>query len=69
MINLQAQFYKTFARPVAKVLLTAVLTYQILYWGWVKLDTEEVRGEKAGERTSKGLLEAEQGGQQRWSAG
>jgi hypothetical protein len=44
----QAQFYKTFTRPVAKVLLMAVLTYQLVYWGWMKLETDEVRAETDG---------------------
>ncbi|TDZ22465.1 hypothetical protein Cob_v004610 [Colletotrichum orbiculare MAFF 240422] len=39
-------FYKTFTRPVLKVLLMATLTYQILYWGWIKLEQDEIRAEK-----------------------
>ena len=45
----QSEFYKTFTRPVAKVLLIAVLTYQIVYWSWVKLETDEIRAETDGE--------------------
>ncbi|GAB0138288.1 hypothetical protein EsDP_00006525 [Epichloe bromicola] len=37
----QSQFYKTFARPIAKTLVIAVFTYQFFYWGWVKLETDE----------------------------
>jgi hypothetical protein len=48
LVLLQAQFYKTFTRPIAKVLLTATLTYQFLYWAWVKLETDEIRAETDG---------------------
>ncbi|KJZ75559.1 hypothetical protein HIM_05022 [Hirsutella minnesotensis 3608] len=41
----QTQFYKTFTRPVAKVLLLAVFTYQVVYWSWVKLEADEARVE------------------------
>jgi hypothetical protein len=46
----QRDFYKTFTRPVAKVLLTAVFTYQLVYWAWVKLETDEIRAETDGTR-------------------
>ncbi|KAL2046048.1 hypothetical protein N7G274_001495 [Stereocaulon virgatum] len=36
-------FYKSFGRPIAKVFLGAVFTYQVVYWTWVKLETEEIR--------------------------
>ncbi|KAG5970575.1 hypothetical protein E4U55_001611 [Claviceps digitariae] len=36
-----SQFYKTFTRPVAKVLVLAVFTYQFIYWGWSKLEADE----------------------------
>ncbi|OAQ63502.1 hypothetical protein VFPPC_14664 [Pochonia chlamydosporia 170] len=36
-----SQFYKTFTRPIAKVLVVAVFTYQFVYWGWVKLEADE----------------------------
>ncbi|KAJ0308256.1 uncharacterized protein N0V96_003818 [Colletotrichum fioriniae] len=42
-------FYKTFTRPVLKVLLMATLTYQIAYWTWTKLEQDEIRGEKSKE--------------------
>ncbi|KAK0392215.1 hypothetical protein NLU13_1712 [Sarocladium strictum] len=48
-----AQFYKTFTRPVAKVLLMAVLTYQVVYYGWTRLETDELRAE--ADETLKGL--------------
>ncbi|EQK98077.1 hypothetical protein OCS_06210 [Ophiocordyceps sinensis CO18] len=42
---MQTQFYKTFTRPVAKVTLLAVFTYQVVYWAWAKLEADEVRVE------------------------
>ncbi|CEJ94511.1 hypothetical protein VHEMI10035 [[Torrubiella] hemipterigena] len=43
--NPTTQFYKTFTRPVAKVLLVAVFTYQVCYWSWVKLEADEMKRE------------------------
>lgn len=40
--------YKTFTGAFAKVFLGAVLTYQIIYWTWLKLETDESRLEKNG---------------------
>ncbi|KAL3957867.1 hypothetical protein ACCO45_008445 [Purpureocillium lilacinum] len=31
-----SQFYKMFTRPIAKVLLLAVFTYQVVYWSWMR---------------------------------
>lgn len=42
----QANFYKVFARPIAKVLLMATFTYQLSYWLWVKLEKDEMKAEK-----------------------
>ncbi|KAI1864832.1 uncharacterized protein JN550_008652 [Neoarthrinium moseri] len=42
-----ASFYKTFGRPIFKVALLAIFTYQLAYYGWVKLETDEVKGEAA----------------------
>ncbi|PMD34593.1 hypothetical protein L207DRAFT_516750 [Hyaloscypha variabilis F] len=42
-------FYKTFTRPVAKVLLMATFTYQLAYWGWVKLEKDEIKRSKNAE--------------------
>lgn len=39
-------FYKSFGRPIAKVFLGAVFTYQLAYWLWVKLETDEVKKKK-----------------------
>lgn len=43
MLSWQIGFYKTFTRPIAKVLLMATFTYQLAYWAWVKLETDEVK--------------------------
>ncbi|EOO02940.1 hypothetical protein UCRPA7_1508 [Phaeoacremonium minimum UCRPA7] len=52
----KTNFYKTFTRPVAKVLLMAIFTYQLAYWGWVKLEQDEIRDQREKEITG---LEAE----------
>ncbi|KAL2178909.1 uncharacterized protein P884DRAFT_257002 [Thermothelomyces heterothallicus CBS 202.75] len=36
-------FYKTFTRPVAKCALLAVFVYQLVYFGWSKLEVEEIK--------------------------
>ncbi|KAF7944954.1 uncharacterized protein EAE97_005587 [Botrytis byssoidea] len=49
-------FYKTFTRPIAKTLLMATFIYQLTYWGWVKLEKDEL---KAGKRREIKELEEE----------
>ncbi|OTB16870.1 hypothetical protein K445DRAFT_316376 [Daldinia sp. EC12] len=44
----QAQFYKAFGRPMAKVFLLAVFTYQVAYYFWVRLEQDEIRAEMRG---------------------
>jgi hypothetical protein len=44
----QSEFYKTFTRPVAKCLLLAMFTYQLAYFAWVKLETDEIRDDRQG---------------------
>lgn len=44
-------FYKSFGRPVAKVFLGAVFTYQAVYWLWVKLEADETKKKKTGGHT------------------
>ena len=44
--TIQVGFYRSFGRPIGKVFLGAVFTYQIVYWGWVKLETDEIKEEK-----------------------
>lgn len=48
-VNPHGNFYKEFARPVVKNFLIAVLTYQILYFTWSKLESLEIKKEKEGE--------------------
>lgn len=38
-----AAFYKTFGRPIAKVALGAIFTYQVVYYAWVRLEHNEVK--------------------------
>ncbi|KAJ5577825.1 uncharacterized protein N7459_006789 [Penicillium hispanicum] len=38
--------YRTFAGPFGKVFLGAVFTYQVIYWTWVKLETDEDKLER-----------------------
>ncbi|PGG98565.1 hypothetical protein AJ79_08818 [Helicocarpus griseus UAMH5409] len=35
--------YKSFGRAFAKVFLGGVLTYQIIYWAWLRLEVDEER--------------------------
>ncbi|KAK3308627.1 uncharacterized protein B0T15DRAFT_524846 [Chaetomium strumarium] len=44
-----AAFYRTFTRPVAKCALLAVLVYQLVYFGWTKLEVEELKQEREAE--------------------
>ncbi|KAI1166426.1 hypothetical protein F5B18DRAFT_78825 [Nemania serpens] len=38
-------FYKTFGRPIAKVFLLAIFTYQLAYYFWVRMEQDEMRAE------------------------
>ncbi|MBE3045701.1 hypothetical protein IMZ48_24770 [Candidatus Bathyarchaeota archaeon] len=40
---LQSAFYKTFGRPIIKSLLVAMLTYQMIYLLWMKLEADETK--------------------------
>ncbi|KAF2242551.1 hypothetical protein BU26DRAFT_609888 [Trematosphaeria pertusa] len=42
-------FYRTFASPLLKTFLGALFTYQVLYWGWLKLEVIEEKVQKQGE--------------------
>ncbi|KAL2266558.1 hypothetical protein VTJ83DRAFT_5910 [Remersonia thermophila] len=42
-------FYKNFTRPVAKCALLGVFVYQLVYFGWTKLETEEIKRDKQAE--------------------
>ena len=47
--NPHRNFYKTFGRPVIKNFLVAVLTYQVLYYSWMYLESMEVQEQKGAE--------------------
>jgi hypothetical protein len=51
-ISATGEFYKTFTRPVAKTLLLALFTYQVVYWGWAKLEQDEIKEERTGNSVS-----------------
>ncbi|KXJ93139.1 hypothetical protein Micbo1qcDRAFT_161075 [Microdochium bolleyi] len=38
-----SEFYKTFGRPIAKVFLLAIFTYQVAYYFWVRLEQDEMK--------------------------
>ncbi|KAF7533905.1 hypothetical protein G7054_g6677 [Neopestalotiopsis clavispora] len=40
-------FYQTFSRPIFKVALMAIFTYQLVYYGWTRLETDEIRADAA----------------------
>lgn len=42
-------FYKTFGRPIAKVFLMAILTYQLTYLAWMKLEQDDIKDRTQGE--------------------
>ncbi|KAK4542081.1 hypothetical protein LTR36_007112 [Oleoguttula mirabilis] len=54
--NPHRDFYKQFSRPIVKSFLIAVLTYQVLYYSFNKLESIEVKQEKGNEMQA---LEAE----------
>ncbi|KAL2163165.1 hypothetical protein VTH06DRAFT_7001 [Thermothelomyces fergusii] len=47
-------FYKTFTRPVAKCALLAVFVYQLVYFGWSRLEVEEIKEQRQGEEFTCG---------------
>ncbi|KAK0665561.1 hypothetical protein QBC41DRAFT_327628 [Cercophora samala] len=44
-------FYKAWTRPVAKTALLAVFVYQLAYWGWSKMEVDEIKEQKKAEIT------------------
>ncbi|KAI6796898.1 hypothetical protein KC363_g3056 [Hortaea werneckii] len=50
--NATRDFYRTFSRPLIKNFLIAVAVYQVLYYGWAKLESLDVKREKEGEMRS-----------------
>ncbi|ORY71986.1 uncharacterized protein BCR38DRAFT_24889 [Pseudomassariella vexata] len=51
-------FYKTFGRPIAKVVLTAIFTYQLAYYAWTRLEHKEIKEEMLGLTATIAELEA-----------
>jgi hypothetical protein len=49
-------FYRTHGRALFKTLTLAFFTYQVLYWAWLTLETEEI---KHGKNEEIGRLESE----------
>ena len=47
--NPHRDFYKQFGRPVVKNFLVAVMTYQVLYYSWMYLESVEVQEQKGAE--------------------
>ncbi|KAF2657350.1 hypothetical protein K491DRAFT_330740 [Lophiostoma macrostomum CBS 122681] len=43
-------FYRSFGSPILKCFLGALFTYQVTYWGWMKLESlEEVQDKEVDE--------------------
>ncbi len=55
MVVLQVGFYKNNSRPIFKVLLMSVFIYQLTYWGWVKLEKDDIKSQKTGEWWTRGV--------------
>ena len=51
--NPHRNFYKTHGRALFKALTLAFLTYQVVYWAWLTLETEEIKDQT--NREIKGL--------------
>lgn len=47
--NPHTNFYRTHGRALLKALTLAFFTYQVVYWAWLTLDTEETKAEKSRE--------------------
>ncbi|KAK4996550.1 hypothetical protein LTR66_003854 [Elasticomyces elasticus] len=54
--NPHRDFYKTFGRPMGKVFLGALFTYQVLYWTWLKMESLEIREDKAGQSRTTAMI-------------
>ncbi|KAI0840235.1 hypothetical protein F5Y06DRAFT_294905 [Hypoxylon sp. FL0890] len=49
--SINKEFFKTFGRPIAKVFLLAIFTYQLAYYFWVRLEQDEIKSEMRGTHT------------------
>ncbi|KAK7966143.1 uncharacterized protein PG986_000420 [Apiospora aurea] len=45
-------FNKAFSRPIFKVALMAIFTYQLAYYGWLRLEQNEKRGDLNSRQSS-----------------
>jgi hypothetical protein len=50
--NPHRNFYRTHGRALFKALTLAFFTYQVCYWAWLVLETEEIKDQKTREITS-----------------
>lgn len=39
-------FYRTYGRALFKALTLAFFSYQVVYWAWLTLETEEIKDQK-----------------------
>lgn len=46
---MQGTYYKSFSYPILKAFLIALLTYQLTYYAWLKLETIEEKDTKSTE--------------------
>lgn len=53
----QRDFYKHRSRAVLKNALIAIFTYEILYWGWLKLESIEVKDDTESKQRYDGTLD------------
>ncbi|KAL1902710.1 hypothetical protein Sste5346_001153 [Sporothrix stenoceras] len=44
-----SSFFKTFGRPIFKVCLMAVFTYQLVFFGWTKLEQDDIKSDRQAE--------------------
>jgi hypothetical protein len=66
--------YRPLYRPFAKVFLTAMFTYQVLFWCWEKLRLDELREEKEQElhgleEQARMIVEKQKNGKENLAAG
>jgi len=47
--NAHRAFYSSFGSPILKAFLGALFTYQLIYWGWMKLESLDIKHEKNAE--------------------
>jgi hypothetical protein len=47
--NPHTNFYRTHGRALLKALTLAFFTYQVVYWAWLVLETEEIKADKSRE--------------------